>query len=537
MNQLYYGDNLDILREHIPDESVDLIYLDPPFNSNRSYNVLFKEANGTAADSQITAFDDTWHWNEAAEETLHDIEESADPHVVEMIQAIVSFVGRNDVTAYLVMMTARLIELHRVLKPTGSIYLHCDPTASHYLKVVMDTVFGKRNFRSEIVWKRSSAHSDIKQGSKQHGHIHDVLLFYTMADDWTWNPVYVPYDPEYIESNYRYVEKSTGRRFKSTDLTAAKPGGDTLYEWKGKRPSEGRFWAYSKANMERFEREGRLYYTRTGRPRLKQYLDEMPGVSIQDIWTDIPPIGAQAAERLGYPTQKPLALLERIVRASSNEGDLVLDPFCGCGTTVCAAQKLGRRWIGIDITHLAVGLMRSRLRDMFGDSVECEVIGVPADLQSAEALARQDRFEFEHWALGLIGARSANKKKRGADRGVDGILFFRDSAKGKAKKVVVQVKSGHVQAAYIRDLCHVVEREKAVMGFLVSLERPTRPMITEALAAGYYHSPGWNRDYQKIQIRTIEQLLGAEWFDYPQANITLAQAERVQDEANQGELF
>jgi len=563
MNYLYYGDNLDILREHIADESVDLIYLDPPFNSNRSYNVLFKEANGTAADAQIEAFDDTWSWGQTAEATLREIETTAAPHIVEMIQAIVGFVGRNDVTAYLVMMTIRLIELHRVLKPTGSIYLHCDPTASHYLKVVMDTIFGKTNFRTEIIWKRSSAHSDTKQGRKQHGRIHDVILFYTKGNDWVWNPVYTGYDDEYIESFYRHLEEGTGRRYRLSDLTAAKPGGDTSYEWrikrkagsgeweadledeyktpkagweyKGQGPYKRRFWAYSRDNMAKFEREGRLYYTQSGMPCYKRYLDEMPGVPLQDLWDDVTPV--IGSERLGYPTQKPLELLERIVQASSNPGDLVLDPFCGCGTTVCAAQKLGRRWIGIDITHLAIGLMRSRLWDMFGDEVEYEVIGVPADVASANALAQQDRFEFEHWALGLIGARSANQKKRGADQGVDGVLYFNDEPKKRAKKVVVQVKSGQVHSGAIRDLCHVVDREKAVMGFLITLSPPTKPMDVEALAAGYYHSPTWNRDYPQIQIRTIAELLQGRGFHLPPANITHAQAQRVGKEGEQGKLL
>ena len=533
-NLLYYGDNLEILREYVADESVDLVYLDPPFNSNRSYNVLFREANGSSADSQITAFDDTWHWGAMAEGTLREIETTAAPHIVDMIQAIVSFVGRNDVTAYLVMMTIRLVELHRVLKPTGSIYLHCDPTASHYLKIVMDGIFNPRNFRTEVIWKRSSAHSDTKQGRKQHGRIHDVLLFYTKSDEWTWSPVYVPYDPGYVASNYRYVEEGTGRRFKSTDLTAAKPGGDTLYAWRGRKPASGRYWAYSRDNMERFERQGRLYYTRSGLARLKQYLDEMPGVPLQDIWTDIPP--AIGKERLGYQTQKPLALLERIVQASSNEGDLILDPFCGCGTTVCAAQELGRRWVGIDVTHLAIALMRSRLQDMFGDQVEYQVIGQPGDVHGAKALAEQDPFQFESWAVGLINARPYSKK-RGADTGIDGVLFFRDEAKGRAKKAIVQVKSGHVHANHVRDLCHVVDREKAVMGFFVTLEKPTKPMLTEALSAKYYHSPGWNRDYQRIQIRTVEELLQSDRFEYPRADVTLARAQRAGQGAEQEQMF
>jgi len=540
-NTLYYGDNLDILREHIPDESVDLIYLDPPFNSNRSYNVLFREANGTAADSQIAAFDDSWHWTAAAEATLHQITATAPPHVVEMINAIVSFVGRNDVSAYLVMMTIRLVELHRVLKPTGSIYLHCDPTASHYLKVVMDSIFGVPSFRNEIVWKRQSAHSDAKT---KFADVADVVLFYAKSADSGFYPQYTEHDPEYVARFYRFDDGDGRGPYRLDNMASPNPRPNMMYEWKGYAcPAKG--WRYEKATMARLDAEGRIYYPKTkdGRPdfskrlALKRYLREQQGSIVTNVWTDIPPLHSSAAERLGYPTQKPLALLERIINASSNPGDLVLDPFCGCGTTICAAQKLGRRWIGIDVTHLAIALMRQRLDDMFGEAAAYEVVGQPADLASAEHLARADRYQFQWWALSLIKARPTQDGKKGADQGIDGVLYFHDEAKKPPKKVVVQVKSGHVQSSYVRDLRAVVEREKGVMGFLVSLERPTQPMVTEALSAGFYHSPGWGRDYPVLQIRTIEQLLAGEWFEYPQANVTLNQAERVREEGEQGTLL
>ena len=571
MNQLYYGDNLDILREHIADESVDLIYLDPPFNSKRSYNVLFKEANGTAADSQITAFDDTWHWGPTAEETLREIELTAEPDIVKMIQAIVDFVGRNDVTAYLVMMTIRLVELHRVLKPTGSICLHCDPTASHYLKVVMDTIFGARNFQNEIIWRRAGVHG----GQRTFGRIHDVLFFYTRSSAYCFNALKRPYMRGHVDR--RYKKDPSGRyRFTSGGNVLTGPGasgGESGMPWRGFDPTaKNRHWAipgFLAVQMPAYFRElgvldrlealyeAGLIEIKEGRawPIPVRYLAPDDGQLLQDIWAyqpytestvfgsddgidaDIAWLGPTDPERLGYQTQKPLGLLERIIKASSNEGDVILDPFCGCGTTVAAAQKLGRRWIGIDITHLAVSLMESRLNDMFGDDVEYQVVGVPADVGSAQALAKQDRFQFEWWALSLIKARPYRGKKKGADRGTDGVLFFADEAKKKAKKVVVQVKSGHVQSSYIRDLRAVVEREKAVMGFFITLEPPTKPMITEALTAGYYHSLGWHKDYQKIQIKTVEQLLNGEKFDMPPTNITLAQAERVKKEANQGELF
>jgi site-specific DNA-methyltransferase (adenine-specific) len=542
-NTLFYGDNLSILREYIADESIDLIYLDPPFNSNRTYNVLFKDESGIESEAQMAAFDDTWHWTLTTEKTFHELVTQAPDNVSRMITALQESIGTNQMMAYLVMMTVRLVELHRVLKPTGNLYLHCDPTASHYLKIVLDTIFGPQNFRNEFIWKRSSAHSDAKQGAKQAGRIHDVLFFYSKSDsNWTWNTVYTPYDQEYVDTNYRYVEEGTNRHFKSTDLTAAKPGGDTLYEWKGHRPPEGRYWAYSKENMEKFEGEGRLYYTRSGTPRLKQYLDEMPGVPLQDIWDDIPPISSRAAERLGYPTQKPLALLERIVQASSNPGDWVLDPFCGCGTTVAAAQKLGRRWIGIDITHLAIALQKYRLKQMFPD-INFKVIGEPQSVAAADHLARQNRFQFEWWALSLVrarptgGQRGSRRGKKGADRGIDGVITFIDEAKRKPKRVLVQVKSGKVSSRDIRDLRGTVEREKAAIGVLITLESPTSAMEKEAITAGFYHSPGWQRDYAKIQVLTIEQLLSGTRVQMPPGWGTFKQAEPVKRvEGIQGEL-
>jgi len=360
-NTLFYGDNLPILQEYLNDESIDLIYLDPPFNSNRDYNVLFREESGGESGAQLQAFKDAWAWDDATQATFEDLCLNAPPPVQKLLQTFYDLLGQNQMTAYLVMMTPRLLELHRVLKPTGSLYLHCDPMASHYLKLILDTIFGTKNFRNEFIWKRSSAHNDAKQGAKQAGRIHDTLFFYSKSkSSWKWNIVHTPYSEEYLRKTYRHIDVD-GRLFKATDLTAAKPGGDTLYPWQGKQPTKGRYWAYSKENMQRFEDEGRLYYSKTGVPYLKQYLEEMQGITLQDIWTDIPPLSANAAERLGYPTQKPLALLERIIQASSNEGDWILDPFCGCGTALVAAQKLQRKWVGIDLNPLTAALHQKRL--------------------------------------------------------------------------------------------------------------------------------------------------------------------------------
>jgi DNA modification methylase len=531
-NALYYGDNLDVLRHEIASGSVDLIYLDPPFNSQANYAVLFKRPTGKAADAQIEAFEDTWHWGEEAERAFADVLASPNTQAAELLRAMRSFLGENDMMAYLAMMAVRLIELHRVLKPTGSLYLHCDPTASHYLKLLLDGIFGPRNFRTEIVWKRSSAHSDAKQGRKLHGHIHDVIFFYTKSEEWTWNEVYTRYDETYVGRDYRLKDEQTGRYYRRGDLTAARPGGDTEYDWHVKkpegmrerwqadlddehlrpkpgseyktvRPYTGRYWAYSKQNMRQFALEGRLRHTFDGMPEYKRYLDEMPGVPLQDLWADITPIIAGTQERLGYPTQKPVALLERIIRASSNEGDLVLDPFCGCGTTIHAAQKLGRAWIGIDVTHLAILLIERRLKDAF-PGVAFEVHGTPKDLDSAIDLARRDKYQFQWWAVSLVDARPYGGKKKGADGGIDGILFFR-SDKDKTEKALISVKGGdNVGVGMVRDLIAVVEREKAAVGVLISLTLPTRAMEREAAAAGLFEGPF--ESVPKIQIVTLAEL-------------------------------
>ncbi len=528
-NQLYYGDNLEVLRRHVPDASVDLIYLDPPFNSNQSYNVLFEEHHGERAAAQIKAFTDTWRWDDAAAQAFMDAVE-AGGRVADAMRAFRTFLGDSDMLAYLAMMAPRLVELRRVLADDGSIYLHCDPTASHYLKMLMDSVFDPRTLRSEIIWKRSSAHSDTKQGRKIHGHIHDVILFYTKSDLWTWNPLYTPYDQEYIDGFYKHIEEGTGRRYRLDNLTAARPGGDVSYEFHGTRPYKGRYWAYSRANMEKFMAEGRLYFPKNGgTPSYKRYLDEMPGVPLQDLWTDIRPIAPQAAERLGYPTQKPEALLDRIINASSNPADVVLDPFCGCGTAVASAQKLGRRWIGIDITHLAVNLIKSRLRDAFGDEVRdtYEVIGEPVSLPDAEQLAAEDPYQFQFWALGLIGARP-HEERKGADRGIDGRLYFHDEgAGGKTKQVIISVKAGRVERSQVHELRGVLDREGAQIGALISFQPATRHMREEAASAGFYESP-WGR-HARIQLLTVGELLEGRSIDYPRtagSNVTYRQAPR-----------
>lgn len=539
-NTLFYGDNLDILREYVPDQSVDLIYLDPPFNSNRSYNVLFKDESGTESEAQITAFEDTWHWGADAEETYNELVTQAPDRVSKMVAALRDFVGTNQMMAYLVMMAARLVELHRVLKPTGSLYLHCDPTASHYLKIILDTVFGPERFLNEVVWKRTTAHANV---GKRYGVITDSLLFYSKSPTYIWHPQHVQYSDEHVESSYRFVEAGTGRRYASRDLTASmqRASSGQLYAWKGIRPPSSRCWAYAKDQMEKFEAEGLIIYSGTGYPRLKVYLDSMPGVPLQNIWLDVPVIAAQSSERLGYPTQKPLALLERIVAASSNPGDIVLDPFCGCGTAIAAAQKLGRKWVGIDITFLSVALQKSRLKAMFGD-IPYKVIGEPEDIGSARQLAHDDRYQFQWWALSLVDARPLGGQegdktgKKGSDKGIDGVITFIED-KGRPQRVVVQVKSGHVKSGDIRDLAGTLKREEAAIGIFITLEEPTRDMTTEAVSAGFYHSPGWGKDFPRIQILTISKLLHGAEVQMPPQFGTFKQAQRVQQpEAEQGAL-
>jgi len=513
-NQLYFGDNLSVLREHIPSESVDLIYLDPPFNSNATYNVLFKERSGEDSAAQITAFDDTWHWTIDSERAYAEVVTEGPDKLGKLLQAMREFLGQNDMMAYLTMMAQRLAELHRVLKPTGSIYLHCDPTASHYLKLLMDAVFGQQNFRSEIAWRRTNAKGLAFKGYPNN---RDVLLYYSKAQDFEWNRAFRPYDSDYVERFYRNVEEGTGRRYTLSDLTNPNRNRPNLtYEWNGHH----RVWRWTKERMQQAHDEGLLQYSSTGLPRQKRYLDEMQGFPVDTIWEDIKPVQAHALERLGYPTQKPEALLERIINASSNEGDVVLDPFCGCGTAVAVAERLKRRWIGIDVTHVSISLMKHRLHDTFGSELsEYRVIGLPQDVASARALATESehdgRYQFEYWALGLVDARPATGKK-GADSGIDGYINFFDDNSGKAKRIIVQVKSGHVNRGMIATLKGDMEREDAAIGIFITLEEPTEPMRQEAIAAGFYEPdalPG--NQFPKVQILTIEELLGGEQPDYP----------------------
>ncbi len=540
MNRLYYGDNLDVLREHIPDESVDLIYLDPPFNSNSNYNVLFKSPKGEQSEAQITVFEDSWHWTRESARTLEQLK-FKHGELAELLDLIVRQFGHNDLSAYLVMMAIRLVELHRVLKPTGSLYLHCDATASHYLKMMLDIIFGTENFVNEIIWKRSDSKGDTGQGSKHFGRVNDVILFYGKSEKRTWNAQYTALNPEYVEKFYKYTDPD-GRRYKLDNMLG--PGGaakgNPQYEVMGVT----RYWRYSKQKMQELIEAGRVIQLKPGNvPMYKRYLDESKGTPVSTNWTDISLLRGWSSERLGYPTQKPLALLERIIQASSNPGDIVLDPFCGCGTAVHAAQKQGRQWIGIDITHLAIALIEKRLRDAFPD-IKFEVIGTPKDLDGAKDLANRDKYQFQWWACSLVNAQPYQGKKKGADSGIDGQIFFTDVEKGKSviKKIIVSVKGGgNVGASMIRDLVGTVGRTKAEIGLFITLTPPTKPMLKEADSAGFYRA-GNGREYPRIQILTIEDLLTGhkrpEYWDMSMGELTFKKAQREAREiAEQGYLF
>ena len=529
-NVLYYGDNLEILRRYIEDESVDLVYLDPPFKSDQDYNILFAERNGSRAAAQIKAFEDTWHWDKISAAAYQEIVETGPARVSQAMQAFRTFLGENDMMAYLAMMAPRLVELQRVLKPTGSIYLHCDPTASHYLKILMDGVFGPKNFRNEISWQRSQTRSSISRIFKR---AHDIILFYSKMGDYHFDLQY----KELSEASLKQYTKKDKQGFYRLVpvVVSGRRKGETGKTWRGIDPNlrgkSGSHWLTVPAKLEDYEKQGLLVWPKktNGLPQLKYYLEDNKGVPVTDFWDDIDLISPSSVESLGYPTQKPEALLDRIIQASSNEGDVVLDPFCGCGTAIAVAQRLNRRWIGIDITHLAVALMKHRLHDMFSNGVQYKVVGEPVSLPDAKALAENDPYQFQWWALGLVGARPIEEKK-GADRGIDGRLYFHDEAdskKGRTKQIILSVKSGKVSDKDVRDLRGVVEREEAQIGVLICMEKPTRDMRRESAGAGFYKSR-WGT-HPKLQILTIEELLTGHKIDYPDiagVNVTFRRAQK-----------
>lgn len=529
MNTLYLGDCLNVLRDNFKDESVDLIYIDPPFNSKRDYNIFFDDKE---IHTQRLAFEDTW--------TLKNIQDSlSELHTLENDNLWALLVVYQKVAPhafpYLVMMSLRILELRRVLKPTGSFYLHCDPTMSHYLKTICDLIFNPKNYANEIIWQRINAKGNVQ---RKFGAVHDIIFrFVKKVGEDKWNQVFRPLDQNYVENNYRFIEKDTGRKFTQSDLTAPiqRASKGQLYVWKGISPPDTRCWVYAKEKMEELEKQNRIVYTKNGMPRLKRYLDENEGERIPDVWTDMKQV--LGSEFLGYPTQKPKALLERIIKASSNEGDIVLDAFCGCGTTVDAAESLHRNWIGIDISPIAISLIKRRMKDTYGKSLsQFEVRGVPADEKSAIELWKQNPNAFQDWWLTEFEVFSTTFGTKGADKGVDGIgQYLVDPNSSETIKAAFQVKGGtHIQSKDIDALMGAMEKHKCQLGVFLTIENPTKPMMETVASSGFVDVPGYK--YPRLQILTLSDYFANKFPKLPKVNITFKAAVRKGKKSEQEKL-
>jgi len=549
-NQLYYGDNLDVLRRKIPDASVDLCYIDPPFNSKRNYFQIYNNV-GAEDRAQAQAFVDTWEWGDEAAAGLSWITDIAQlqsgkltEQTVDLIRGLEKVLKRGSLLAYLVHMTLRIVEIHRVLKPTGSFYLHCDPTASHYLKLVLDAVFCGQggDYMAEIIWRRTNAHNMKVRGWPR---ANDVILFYTKGPSFTFNPLFSGFSDAQLK---RYKVDDEGRLFTGQDLTFSAVNPERQFEWRGTKPPPHRSWGASFDQLEQWWEQGLILTKRDGTPRLdgrKVFLDEKAGKPLDTNWIDIARVGNTADERLGYPTQKPEALLERIILASSNEGDTVLDAYCGCGTTVAVAQRLNRRWIGIDITYQSISLILKRLKDKYPDTwpqVEANILldGVPRDLESARALAnRKDdktRKEFEKWAVLTYSANQARiNEKKGADAGIDGIAYFLID-KEKNGKAIFQVKSGGANRATLATLNSDRQREGADFGLLITFDPPTKAMRDEIAAAGKYLHPLLNREDNRIQVITVEEILKGARMDLPMARSDVVKSAKAEEDFGQSDM-
>ena len=524
MNQLYYGDNLEIMRNEIPDESVDLCYIDPPFNSNRNYNLIYNDNSKSSKTdtAQAQMFVDTWVWDSRTQSEYEKIclnhGGEFNSQTSDLIIGLYKILGACDLMAYLVSMAVRVNVIRKKLKLTGSFYLHCDPTASHYLKLLLDAVFDK-NFVNEITWKRSYAKGDAKQGSRHFGRITDTIFFYVKNRKlYTWNPQYVPYTEEAIKRNYKYIDPETNERygFAPVDGPGGAAKGNPFYEFLG----VSGYWRFSKEKMKNMYERGLIVKSKTGKSlKQKMYLSKMKGRQVDNFWGDINKISPNSKERLGYPTQKPEALLERIIKASSNEGDVVLDAFCGCGTTVAVAQKLGRNWIGIDISYYSISLIERRLVKAYGEdfvSQNVKIGGIPKDLESAKALAlkKDDRLrkEFERWSILTYTRNMAMvNDKKGKDYGIDGKIRIVEKSDGETifREVLFSVKSGKVSSAVIRDFRGVIERENSAFGVFITLNPPTKDMLKEAAQVGMYDS-GLMPSVDKLQIVTVQDILDGE---------------------------
>ena len=506
MNYLYYGDNLPILRKHIKDESVDLVYLDPPFNSDRNYNVLFKkrtDEDKAGENPQILAFTDTWTWGNDDEVVLREMLAGSTPQISDCLSALFKILGKSDMMSYVVMMAPRLVELHRVLKETGSIYLHCDPSASHYLKVLMDSIFGPTNMISEVIWQRTSGKGDAK---RKFGAVHDVLLVYCKdSNSYVFNRQFEIGDDSY-KARFKYDDGDGKGPYRAAPLDSPSTRPNLTYAYKGFSPPV-KGWRVSLELMEQLDREGRLIFPKkpTGRIARKHFLSEQGGGNpVGDVWTDISPLQGSSIEKLGYPTQKPLALLKRIIEASSNPGDVILDPFCGCGTAVISAQTNDRNWIGIDITYLAVELIRQRIEDSFGQDAKFKVFGIPTDSQSAKVLFDENPFDFERWIVTHIGGHPNDKQV--GDKGIDGRIRFWHTV-DEIEEMIVSVKGGQqLNPSMMRDLMGTVAALDKPMGLFLCLAKPTPGMIEVAESAGLYTHPVSGQTYPKLQILTVQEI-------------------------------
>jgi len=481
--------------------SIDLVYLDPPFNSKAIFNVLYETPQNLKETAQRTAFRDTWSWGEEAQAAYMRIQGHGG-RLAALVEGLKLTWEKKAITAYMVTMADRLALLHRALKPTGSLYLHCDTTASHYLKLVLDAIFGLDSFRNEIVWQRTSSHNS----AKRYGRIHDAILFYTKSKQFTWNPQYTKYSPEQLG---RLKKDADGRQYKAENLTAERRDSDSgKFEWRGSKPGPTRGWAYEKEQLEEWWAQGRILKKRDGTPRLdglKVYFEDMPGKPLQDVWTDLPRVPNVSAERLGFPTQKPVDVLSRIISASSNVGDLVLDPFCGCGTTVEAAEKLKRKWIGVDVSYYSIRLIEKRVHVKFGKSYQVPIEGIPADFATAEALAIRDPYGFQQWIVGELGCQLWNDGKKGADRGIDGEMRFYGGP-NKIGRLLVQVKGGgKVTPTQIREFRTVLKDNKADMGIFFCRADETAEMKRDAVTEGFYRLG--STQVPRLQIVTL-----TEWF-------------------------
>ncbi|MYC07980.1 MAG: site-specific DNA-methyltransferase [Chloroflexi bacterium] len=519
MNKLYYGDCLTIMME-MPSASVDLIYLDPPFNSNRQYNAIYKDETGRQLPDQIEAFCDMWELDAERDRAIRAMpvlmrDAGIDDAIAEFWKLWMRALRDTQprLLAYLSYMAQRLLVMHRLLKPTGSIYLHCDPTASHYIKALMDAVFGHANFRNEIIWRRTSAHNN----AKGYGNVTDTILYYHRTEHAIWNPIY---GQEYSEAQLsRYRADENGRLYRGDDLTA--PGSSRMFEWRGTTPRT-RGWGHSVEALEQLWGEGRILLKRDGTPRLdghKRYLDEMPGPPVQNLWTDIPRIGNTSGERMGYATQKPLALLERIISASSNPGDVVLDPFCGCATTLEAAHSLDRRWIGIDIAiHAVKRVARIRLNERLGlvEGQDFEIEGVPRNVEGAKDLWQKDPYHFQKWAVEQVEGFVTTR--RAADGGVDGRLYFAVPHAQDLQSMVIEVKGGkNVSIRDLRALKGVLDYDDGLMAGLIIMEPlgkiKARNFERFSADAGTLDILGI--EYPRMQILTVEEIFEGKRFATP----------------------